>query len=182
MEKNLENIVNDGSRKIKIRGREAIVPLKFDEEGAPATVDRLLFKRLTLQDLRFLQDWRAAEWDTQKAIEKSGLTPEKAERLIKKLVVFREEDAKVKALAEIPTPDWIKSKHVENIYNPTLEESQQKSLSELAKIEGAYKNTAKINIQNNTFQMPVLDEQGMAELKALGDRLASVETTAESAA
>lgn len=170
--------INDKARKVTLRGKQVIVPLKFDEDGEPATVDKLIFKRLSLADLRFLQIWREVSWDVGKAVEKSGLSLVCAERLIKKLSCFREEDAKVKALCEIPTPDWIAAKHVENVYNLTLEDSQHKSLSELAKIEGAYKNTNQINIQNNVFNMPQLTPEQQAELKALGDRLASVETEA----
>lgn len=181
---NLANVVNDKTRRVSIRGKEAIVPLKFGTDGQPATIETLILKRLSLADLRFLSLWRDSRFEepVEKLAVKANLAIEKVERLIKKLSCFREEDARVRALSEIPTPSWIVSKHVENVYNPTLEDSQQKSLAELAKIEGAYKNTAQINIQNNVFQMPQLDAQAMAELKALGDKFASVETSAENAA
>lgn len=172
---NLANVVNDKSRRITIRGKQAIVPLKFDEDGEPATTDRLIFKRLSLIDLRFLREWRGAEWDVQKAIEKSGVSQDKAERLIKKLSVFREEDAKVKALAQIPSPSWIKSKHVENIYEGgTLQDSQQKSLAELAKIEGAYKTQASVSITQNVFNLPKLSPEAEAELRKIADKEADV--------
>lgn len=183
MKEDLAKAVNDRSRRITIRGKQAIVPLKFDEDGNPATVDRLIFKRLSLTDLRFLSLWRSKNWDVQSTIAEMGIPESRALRLIQKLACFREEDAKVKALCEIPTPSWIKSKHVENFYEGgVLQDSQHKSLAELAKIEGAYKNTSQINIQNNVFQMPSLTAEQQAELKALGDRLASIDTTAENAA
>lgn len=173
MKEDLAKVVNDRTRKVRISGNTAIVPLKFDEEGNPATADRLIFKRLSLVDLRFLRDWREAEWDIQKATEKSGLAPEKVERLVKKLMCFREEDAKVKALAEIPTPSWIKSKQVENFYEGgTLNDSQHKSLSELAKIEGAYKNTAQVNIQNNFFAKPNLTPEQEEATRKFFDTIA----------
>lgn len=172
MSEDLAKVVNDKSRRITIRGKQAIVPLKFDEDGNPATADKLIFKRLSLTDLRFLRDWREAEWDVAKATEKSGLDPSKVERLIKKLQCFREEDAKVKALAEIPTPSWIKAKHVENIYNPTLLDSQQKSLSELAKIEGAYKTSPLVNIQNNFFSKPSLTPEQEEATRKFFDTIA----------
>lgn len=176
LKKDLLKGLNDRSRKVSIRGKSAIVPLKFDKDGNIATPDTLVLKRLSLTDLRFLSVWRANNWDLSKSITDSGLTQEKAERLVKKLSCFRDEDAKVKALAEIPTPSWIKSKHVENFYEGgTLEESQHKSLAELAKIEGAYKSTTNINVQNNVFQMPQLTPEQAAELKALGDKLAAVD-------
>lgn len=183
MRQDLAKAVNDKARHVTIRGKQAIVPLKFDAEGNPATNEKIIIKRLSLDDLRFLSKWKANDWDIEKTKSEVGLPDARIERLVKKLACFREEDAKVKALCEIPTPGWIAAKHVENIYEGgTLEDSQHKSLSELAKIEGAYKNTNQINIQNNVFQMPQLDAQAMAELKALGDKLASVDTTAENAA
>ena len=53
----------------------------------------------------------------ENALIKSGLDRSHVERLVKKLACFREEDARVKALCEIPTPDWIAAKHVENVYS-----------------------------------------------------------------
>ena len=167
-------MVNDKARKIKIRGKTAIVPLKFDEDGNPATVDKLIFKRLSLNDLRFLQQWKSARWDIVKAREGTGLSDGQVERLIKKLAAFREEDAKVKALCEIPTSDWIAAKHVENVYNPTLEESQHKSLSELAKIEGAYKNNLNVSVTQNVFNLPKYDPATEAKLKEIADREAMI--------
>ena len=165
LKENLEKVVNDRSRRIKIRGKQAIVPLKFDEEGNPATVDRLIFKRLSLRDLRFLGEWRSAHWDIEKAKEKTDLSSEEVQRLVKKLSVFREEDARVKALCEIPTPDWIAAKHVQNVYEGgTLEDSEHKSLAELAKIEGAYKQQAPTT-QINVFNLPSLAPEQEAKLK-----------------
>lgn len=175
MKENLEKVVNDKARKIKIRGKEAIVPLKFDEDGNPATIDRLIFKRLSLNDLRFLRELRAHSWDVSKASEASGIGIEKGESLIKKLSCFREEDAKVKALCEIPTPAWIAAKHVENFYEGgRLEDSQHKSLAELAKIEGAYKQTAP-GTQINVFNLPQLTPEVESELKQLARRALDTE-------
>jgi len=101
------------------------------------------------------------------AIQKTAISPDKAERLIKKLACFRQEDARVKALCQIPTPDWIAAKHVENLYNPTLEDSQHKSLQELAKIEGAYKQVAQTQI--NVFNLPKMAPEVEAKLKQLAE-------------
>lgn len=162
--------INDKARKVKLRGKQVIVPLKFDEDGNPAAIDKLIFKRLSLNDLRFLQLWRKADWNTEKAIQDSNLPRLVAERLIKKLICFREEDAKVRALAEIPTPDWIATKHVENVYEGgTLSDSQQKSLAELAKIEGAYKNNLNVNVTQNVFNLPKYDPTTEAKLKRIAD-------------
>ena len=164
--------INDKARKVALRGSEVIVPLKFDEEGNPATADHLIFKRLTITDLRFLQVWRDASWDIAKAQEKTTLTADQVARLVKKLACFREEDARVKALCEIPTPDWIAAKHVENVYNGgQLEDSEHKSLQELAKIEGAYKQTA-VPTQINVFNLPALPPEQEAKVKQVFDTIA----------
>lgn len=169
-------MVNDRARKVTIRGKQVIVPLKFDEDGNPATVDRLIFKRLTLHDLRFLQKLRAADWDIEKALSGFEMPRVVAERLVKKLACFREEEAKVKALCEIPTPDWIAAKHVENVYDGgTLQDSQQKSLAELAKIEGAYKNNLNVNVTQNVFNLPKLTPETEAKFKQLAEEAIQAE-------
>ena len=174
-EEHLERAVNDRSRKITIRGHQAIVPLKFDEDGNPATVDRLIFKRLSLNDLRFLRHLRESKWDIAIACKKAGVAESSSERLIKKLSCFREEDARVKALCEIPTPDWIAAKHVQNVYEGgTLEDSEHKSLQELAKIEGAYKNNLNVTVTQNVFNLPHYDPATEAKLKDIADREAQI--------
>lgn len=170
-EKLLEGI-NDRSRKVRIFGKQAIIPLKFDKEGNPTSVDKLVFKRLTLNDLRFLKEWRNSNWDTDRASEKCGLdkAAPRTARLIKRLACFRDEDAKVKALCEIPTPSWIASKHVENVYSGgSLDDSSHKSLQELAKIEGAYKQQA-VNTQINVFNLPKLTPDVEAKFKELAEQ------------
>lgn len=167
--------INDKARKVTLRRNQVIVPLKFDEDGEPATMDKLIFKRLTMGDLRFLRELRIHGWDVLISAEKVGISKEKAERLVKKLSCFRDEDAKVKALCEIPTPDWIATKHVESIYEGgTLSDSQQKSLAELAKIEGAYKNNLQVTVTQNVFNLPKYDAETEAKLKRIADEEAMV--------
>jgi len=175
--KELVKEVSDRARKPILRGKEVLVPLKFDEDGELLTQEtfdaRKHLKRLSLDDLRFLKAWREAEWNVEKACEKSGYELKKAEKLAKRLQVFREEDAQTKALAEIPTPAWISAKHVENVYNGgQLEDSERDSLKELAKISGAYKTAATVNIQQNVFNLPSLAPEDEARVRALADSLA----------
>lgn len=172
----LAQSISDKARKVTVRGSEVIVPLKFDEDGeivSEATPpDRLVLKRLKLLDLRFLKEWRAANWSIEEAIKKTGVSEDVAKRLIKKLSCFRDEDAKVKALAEIPTPSWIAAKHVENIYDGgTLEDSQQKSLQELAKIEGAYKPTQSVSV-NISLEKPAWTPEQEQKLREVYDTFA----------
>lgn len=171
--------INDKARKVTLRGKQVIVPLKFDEDGNPTTTDRLIFKRLSLLDLRFLQALKKSDWNVEKArLQIDGMEFEKANRLLRKLSCFREEEAKVKALCEIPTPDWIAAKHVENVYDGgTLQDSQQKSLAELAKIEGAYKQQTPAT-QINVFNLPKLTPEVEAEFKALAEKALDTEQVA----
>ncbi len=170
--------INDRARKVKMSGPHALVPLKFDKAGIPIDEEdpdfrqKVIFKRLSLIDLKFLVLWRQSRYseDLESLSEKSKLPYDTIERLIKKLTCFREEEAKVKALCEIPTPEWISAKHVENVYDPTLDESQHKSLAELAKIEGAYKQQAPQN-QLNVFNIGLTPEQE-AQLKPVFDTIA----------
>lgn len=177
MKRELEKVVSDGSRRVKIRGSQAIVPLKFDKDGEIVSEstppDRLIIKRLTLNDLKFLSVFRKNSWDITKTVSELGITADQAERMVKKVSCFREEDAKVKALAEIPTPEWIAAKHVENVYNGGgLQDSEHKSLAELAKIEGAYKQQAPTT-QINVFNLPQLPADQEAKLKEVFDTIAT---------
>lgn len=167
----LAQAVNDRARKVTVRGSQVIVPLKFDEEGNPATPDRIILKRLTLNDLRFLQKLRSANWDIEKAREGMGFSREVAERLLKRLSCFREEDARVKALAEIPTPAWIAAKHVENVYEESLTDGKQKSLQELAKISGAYKPTQSVSV-SISLEKPSWTPEQEAKLREVFDTVA----------
>lgn len=173
--RSLANELNDRSRKTLVSHGQAIVPVKFDEDGEiPETPDRVVIKKLSLEDLRFLKAWRKADWDLSKTKEQFNLTDDQIKRLVKKLQCFREEDARVKALCEIPTPDWIAAKHVENIYDGKLDETRHKSLQELAKIEGAYKNNLNVSVTQNVFNLPKLDAATEAKLKEIADQEAMV--------
>jgi hypothetical protein len=176
----LSKAFNDRSRKITLRGKSAVVPLKFDRKGQPVTESTnlrdLILKRLTLTDIEFLYHWRANEFkDANKACTEAGISLDHAERLAKKLSCFREEDAKVRALAEIPTPTWIAAKHVENVYDKgSLEDSERDSLKELAKISGAYKTQASVTFTQNVFNLPKLSPEAEAKLKEIADREADI--------
>lgn len=174
---NLEKAVNDGSRKIHLRGSQAIVPLKFDSDGEVVNEStppqKLVLKRLSLKDFAFLKAWRENDWDIEKTSKEISYPLPEIERLVKKLQCFREEDAKVKALAQIPTTAWITAKHVENVFEGgSLQESEQKSLQELAKISGAYKPVTSVNIQANILQMPELSPEQAKAAKDFFDTMA----------
>lgn len=182
MEENLTTGLNDRARKVKISGRSAIVPLKFDDKGNPADKENIILKKLSMDDLRFLKVWRECGWDVEAAFRKTEYPRERIERMVKRLSVFREEDARVKSIAEIPTASWIKAKHVENFYEGgTLEDSQHKSLQELAKIEGAYKNNLNVSVTQNVFNLPKLDPETEAKLKEIAKQEAEIIQSAQEA-
>lgn len=171
--------LSDRSRSAKRVGNEVLVPLKFDDDGTPLTPDtfdiRLHLKKLRQTDYQFLDAWRESGWNTEKAKEKLGLNDGQVMRLVAKLEVFREEEARALQLAKIPTPAWITAKHVENVFEGgTLEDSERDSLKELAKISGAYKTAATVNIQNNFFSMPKVSEEQMVKLREFADAQANV--------
>lgn len=173
----LATAVNDKSRRITLRGSQAIVPLKFGLDGRPAAAKTLILKRLTLDDFRFLKAWRESDWSVEAAVQKTGVPQDKVERLIKKLQCFRDEDAKVRALCEIPNSEWLTAKHVENAYDGgALNDSQHKSYVELAKITGSYKQTAQTQI--NVFNLPKLTPEAEAKFKALADQIVDSEQVA----
>lgn len=164
-----EQALNDAARKVTLRHGRVIVPLKFDRQSKPATEQTVILKSLSLDDLAFLSLWREHGWDVDKATAASTIALTRIPALIKKLQVFRDEETQVKALAEIPTPAWIAAKHVENVYNGgTLEDSEHKSLQELAKIEGAYKQQAP-NTQITIWNLPELPPEQTAKLKEIFD-------------
>lgn len=155
--------------------------MRFDKDGNPATSKTIIIKTLTQQDLWFLKFWREAGYaDAEGSCRKAGIDVAHAERLAKRLGAFREEEAKVKALAEIPTPSWVAAKHVENVYEGGgVEDSVHKSLSELAKITGAYKTQAAVSITQNVFNLPKLSDETRARLKEIADREADMVDTEE---
>lgn len=175
--KELAKEFTDKSRKPRISGKKVAIPLKFDEEGQVLTQEnfdiRKHLKMLSLDDLSFLKLWRDSGWNDEEASSKSLLPPDRCKALVRKLVCFKQEEERIKALADIPTPNWITAKHTENVFEGKLDDSQRDSLKELAKITGAYKTNA-IGIQiNNFLQMPDLTPEQEAKLKSIGDSIAS---------
>lgn len=167
--------VSDKSRKAKLVGRRALVPLKFDDDGSPITQANFdptkHLKSLSLNDLAFLKAWRESGWDLEATQKKLAIETEKAKRIARNLQVFKDEEARVKALADIPTTQWIAAKHTENVFDGNLEDSQRDSLKELAKIIGAYKPTTTISL-NAKLEMPQLSPEQAAKAREFFDTVA----------
>ncbi len=181
IKRSLEHHFKTRARHITTAGAGSyLVPTKYDTDGnllTEATPDaKKTAKFITLHDWKFLECWRRHDWDTQKAQDELGFSREQVKRLVKRVAVFKDEEVKDKALAAIPTPTWVQARHVENIFSDgKLGDSERDSLKELAKISGAYKNTAQVNIQQNIFQMPELGAAQQKALQELADKIADVQ-------
>lgn len=185
-EKALASEFSDKSRRVVRTGGRFLVPQKFDDEtGEPLTAEtfdvRKHLKSLNLNEIRFLKIWRETGWNDAEAANKACLTDDQAKRLVRKLVVFKREEERVKALADVPTPEWITAKHTENVFEGRLSDSQRDSLKELAKITGSYKQQ-NIQIQNNVFNLPALSPEQEAKLKEVYDTIAMDASPGEVAA
>lgn len=188
-DKTVRSSLSSKSRNVVSHHGKDVVSLRYDDEGKPLTASTLdsrkHIKYLDQNDWIFLECWQRHGYNAEKAAHELDLSDFNVKRLVKKLDCFRTEELRDRVIATVPSVEFLKARHVENLMAPKeekLDDSDHKSLSELAKIQGAYKNTNQINIQNNVFQMPNLTPEQQAELKALGDRLASVDTTAEKVA
>jgi hypothetical protein len=167
--------ISDKSRQAQASGRRALVPLKFTEDGSPITAENFNpvkhLKSLSLKDLAFLKAWREYGWDSEKAMKKMDLEEGQVKRLVAKLQVFKDEDERIKALADIPTTPWIAAKHTENVFAGNLEDSQRDSLKELAKIVGAYKPTTTVNV-TASLKMPELSPEQAKAAREFFDTIA----------
>lgn len=173
--------LNDKSRKVAREGNKVFVPLKFDDQGNPLTKATFNaakhLKSLNLNDLHFLKAWRDSGWDTEKACKATLTDPEKAKKLVRKLQVFKDEEERVKALADIPSTPWIAAKHTENVFEGKLDDSQRDSLKELAKIVGAYKPTTNIQLTAD-LKMPELSADQAKAAREFFDTIAIQESHA----
>lgn len=170
---------SDKSRKSISIGNQAIIPHKvkpsgeiIDDKNFDAAID---ISRLNLSDLRFLDAWRDAGWNMEKACAKLGIEIAKAKRMYEKVRYFEFEDTKVKTLAKVPTPEFVAAKNIEGFYHDNLSDGQRDHLKELAKITGAYKNTATLSITQNVFNLPKLTPEVEAEFKALAEKALDAE-------
>lgn len=164
---------NSRARKIKRHHNAYLVPLKYDAKGAVLTEEkfdaRKHYKKLTQDDWAFLEAWQRNGYDQIKTQDELNLTAFNLTRLVRKLECFKAEEFQDKALAQIPTAEYIQARHVENVMDGSLDDSQRDSLKELAKIKGVYKNSLQVNIQNNTIQLSVLSPDEQKRLKEIGD-------------
>jgi len=179
-DKDIRKHFNSRARKVAKVGNQYLVPLKYDQDGKPLTKDsfniREHLKKLTQYDWIFLECWRRHDWNDLKAKEELKLSEFNLVRLTRKLAPFREEEARDKALATIPTTSYIQARHVENVIDGgKLDDSQRDSLKELAKINGAYKSTNQINIQQNFFQKPQVAPDQAEDIRKFFDSMGDVQ-------
>jgi hypothetical protein len=180
LDKNLEKAVNNASHRVKLRGNQVIVPLTYDEDGEVATLDKTIFKRLNRNDLRFLLEWQKTDYtkDVDELCKKTGLERSRVDWYVKKLTCFKNEDARTQAFCTIPSVEHIKARHQVNSYTDELTDGQRDSLKELAKIVGAYKNTAQVSITQNVFNLPKLTPEVEQKFKQLAEEALDAEQVA----
>lgn len=169
---------SDRSRKTSRKGKQFIVPHKFTPQGDVLTNDNFNPKRdlsrLSLDDFRLLAALQKKGWDLKAACEDCQIDVEVAQRKLKKLSYFEFEDKKAKALAAVATPAFVTAQNVEGFYQDHLTDGQRDHLKELAKITGAYKNTAtQVNIQQNFLQVPQFTPEQEQELRKVFDTIAT---------
>lgn len=178
--KQLAKKFKDKSRpRIHIVGRKALIPHKVKPSGEVVTKENLDIavdlSCLDLNDLRFLDAWKDCGWNMEKACEKVGFTLALGKRCYEKVKYFEFEDKKIKTLAKVPTVDFVTAKNFEGFVQDNLSDGQRDHLKELAKITGAYKNTASLTITQNVFNLPKLTPEVEAEFKALAERTLDTE-------
>ncbi len=177
-EKSLRTHFNSKSRRVKKDRNSYLVPLKYDPAtGAVLTEDkfdaRKHYKKLTLDDWQFLECWMRHDYNDQKTKDELGLTEFNLSKLIKKCEPFKQEETRDKVLAKIPTPTFIAARHAENVLGGAdLDESDHKSLQELAKISGAYKPTTNLNVNVNAFVRPQLSPEQEKATREFFDAIA----------
>lgn len=166
------------ARKVVASGQRYIVPSKYDTDGnlvTPQTPSSKTIARcLTLTDWKFLETWRRNKWDTAKTQIELAYSDQRIKTLVGRVAVFRDEEVKDLALAQIPSTTFIQARHVENLFaEGRLGDSERDSLKELAKITGSYKpNPTQINVQQNFFVKPQLSPEQEKATREFFDTIA----------
>lgn len=165
---------SDRARKVSRVGRTFLVPHKFDPSGSPLTEESFIpardLSKLSMNDFLLLDALQEVGWNLEKASVKANMDLESAKRRFKRLQYFEFEAKRAHALAQVATPEFITSQHLDNVFTNTLQDGQRDSLKELAKITGAYKQAAVS--QTNIFNMPQLTPEQEAALREIGDSIA----------
>ena len=178
-DKTVRSSLSSKSRNVVSHHGKDVVSLRYDDDGkplTPATLDsRKHIKYLDQNDWIFLECWQRHGYNAEKAAHELDLSDFNVKRLVKKLDCFRTEELRDRVIATVPSVEFLKARHVENLMAPKeekLDDSDHKSLSELAKIQGAYKNTNQINIQNNFFAKPQMTPEQEEATRKFFDTIA----------
>lgn len=181
LQKELVAHFSDSARKAAVVGRRVEIPKILDEEGEVrdvwASPDSRF--RFNLRQARFLRAYEKNELDLPKACEETKLDPEWAVRFLKtrQVVSYFDEKNRLKAIAEVGTPEWTKAKMIQGVtgeWAPERENLAAKCLGMLKEIHFP-KAIASLNVQNNTFQMPSLTPEQAAQARLLFDTIADQE-------
>ena len=166
---------SDLSRKAILNGNTLVIPHKVKNSGVIVTHEnfdaRVDLSKLSLKDLAFLETWMDTGWDFEKTCRELGITEDQAKWSYNKVRYFEFEDKKVKALAKVPTPEFVAAKNLEGFYRDNYSDGQRDHLKELAKITGAYKPTVSINAQVQ-LEKPDWTPEQEAKLREVYDTIA----------
>lgn len=167
--------LKDDGRIVSESGNEYLVSHKFTPSGE--VVDATNFNpancisKLNLNDIKLLVLWRENKWDDQKTLSKAQLSPDQAERTLKKLAYFKSEDAKIRALAGEATVERVLAKDMENLESGNLSDTHHKSLDRIAKIRGGFRGADESGSGVvNIFNFPKMSPETEAELRAIAKR------------
>jgi hypothetical protein len=160
--KELVRHFSNRSRKAVIVGGRIAVPQVLSKRGEPLPTQKIGWRHVwdwTLREARFLSAFQKSGWDFEKTRSELDEEPEWAAKFVKRQSVLSyqiEEDQK-KALAAVPTPDWIKAMHVRNVLGlEKIADEKMESMKELRSIVIPKQITP---LQVNNFNFPALSPE-----------------------
>lgn len=166
--------LSDKARKSRRIGKEILVPHKFKEDGEVVTSEnfnpRTDLSKLNQKHWQFLEIFQKNGWNLEAACKESGLELDVVKKIHKKIQYFEFEKQREAGLASLLTPAFIKSKHIDNVFTNQLQDSQLKSLDQLAKIEGLHKSTS-LNLHAHVFQRPPMTPEQEEAMRVAFDAM-----------
>lgn len=169
------------SRKASLtRTNRLQVAKKYDNKGkrVEPSENGLVPRRhvfdLSIKEASFLKVWKENDWDFRKAVETTMVKPWWAKHFVQSLDArnYRQEDERDEILAQIPTKTWITARYTAasiGLERPTEEQKWG--------IQGAERivmpKGPAVQITNNILNMPKLTPEQEAQLRSLGDSIAT---------
>lgn len=167
------------SRKALLSRNRVLVPKKYTNQGKriEANAEGLVARRhifdLSIKEAQFLKAWKENSWNFRKAVEVTAVSPWWAKRFHRSLDArnYRQEDERDEILANIPTRTWVTARYTAAAIGVEKPSEEQKW-----GIQGAERivmpKGPSIQI-NNVLMMPKLTPEQEAQLRSLGDSIAT---------